>query len=95
MNPETEVSDLLSILLPPTRLRIWLHKVFSDKAEAGQEVPEDFTKWLGIVERICSDLPSDIDGITPEQWKWIESKIFANRPRQAPLLLIPEEVKAY
>lgn len=88
MNPETEVSDLLSILMPPTRLRIWLDKVFTAKAAKGETVPEEFTIWMGIVERICSDLPSEIDGITTEQWAWIERKIFANRPKA--LQLQPE-----
>jgi hypothetical protein len=81
MNPETEVSDLLLILMPPARLRIWLHKVFEDKRGKGQEMPDDFVKWLGVVDRVCSDLPSEVDGITPEQWQWIERRIFANRPQ--------------
>lgn len=81
MNPETQVSDLLLILMPPSRLRIWLHKVFEDKRKNGQEVPDDFVKWLGFVDRVCSDLPSDIDGITPDQWQWVERRIFANRPQ--------------
>lgn len=81
MNPETQVSDLMLILMPPARLRIWLHKVFEDKRKAGQEVPDDFVKWLGFVDRVSSDLPHDIDGITPEQWAWVEQRIFANRPQ--------------
>lgn len=93
MNPQTEVSDLLSILLPPTRLRIWLHTVFADKATKGQEVPDDFVKWLGVVERVCGDLPSDIDSVTPDQWAWIESKIFSKRPQQAELFTVAEPVK--
>lgn len=83
MNPETQVSDLLLILMPPSRLRIWLHKVFEDKRAKGQDVPDDFVKWLGFVDRVCSDLPHDIDGITPEQWHWVEQRIFANRPKAA------------
>lgn len=68
MNPQNEVSTLLSIIMPPTRLRIWLHTVFEDKQANGKEVPEDFTNWLGVIERICGDGPSDIDGRTKEEW---------------------------
>lgn len=80
-NPETQVSDLLLILMPPAPLRIWLHKVFDDKRKAGQDVPGDFVKWLGFVDSVSSALPHDIDGITPEQWAWVERCIFANRPQ--------------
>jgi hypothetical protein len=100
MNPETEISDLMSIVMPPTRLRAWLFKVFAAKKWKGEEVPEEFTNWLEVVNRICSDLPSEIDSIPAEQWAWIESKIFANRCNPKPLQpalinLASEKVVAY
>jgi hypothetical protein len=102
MNPETEISDLLSCLLPSTRMRIWLNKVFEAKAAKGEPFPERDVLWLAFVERACSDLPSDIDNIAPEQWAWIESKIFANRPKgiqadfqPALINLASEKVVAY
>jgi hypothetical protein len=59
MNPETEISDLLSCLLPSTRMRIWLNKVFEAKAAKGEPFPERDVLWLAFVERACSDLPSE------------------------------------
>jgi hypothetical protein len=81
MNPETEVSDLLSMYLPSTRMRIWLHKVFEAKAAKGEPFPERDVLWLDAVDRVCSDLPSTIDDITPAQWAALERKIFANRAK--------------
>jgi hypothetical protein len=99
MNPETEISDLMSIVMPPTRLRVWLDKVFTAKQAKGEIIPGEFTIWLAIVERICSDLPSDIDNIPGDQWAWLERKIFTNRQRPAsqPALinLASEKVVAY
>lgn len=81
MNPETEVSDLLSMYLPSTRMRIWLNKVFEAKAAKGEPFPERDVLWLAAVERACSDLPSAIDDVTPAQWAALERKIFANRQK--------------
>ena len=91
MKPETEISDLLTIIMPPLRLRVWLFKVFAAKKWKGEEVPEEFTQWLEIINRICSDLPSEIDTIPSDQWAWIEGKIFANRctPKAVQPELIP------
>jgi hypothetical protein len=88
MNPETEVSDLLSMYLPSTRMRIWLHKVFEAKAVKGEPFPERDVLWLDAVDRVCSDLPSTIDDITPAQWAALERKIFANRSK--PIQVQPE-----
>jgi len=66
-NPETTVSDLLTIIAPPLRLVAWLELVFEQKRKKGEDVPETFITWLERWQRIRSDLPAEIDGATEEQ----------------------------
>jgi hypothetical protein len=78
-SPETPVSDLLLILAPPLRLVDWLEKVFYQRKVNGEEVPENFVKWLERWQRIRSDLPSEIDGMPIEKWAEVERKVFGKR----------------
>lgn len=77
---QSTVSDLLTIIAPPMRLVAWLELVFDNKRKKGEEVPENFTKWLERWQRIRSDLPAEIDGVTEEHWLELERKIFAQEP---------------
>lgn len=65
------VVDTLLTLSPPIRLVNWLEQVFEQKRAAGEEVPETFTKWLERCQRIRSDLPSEIDDLTADDWQQI------------------------
>lgn len=76
-NASTQVADLLTIIAPPLRLVSWLELVFESKCSKGEEVPENFTKWLERWQRIRSDLPSEIDGTSEADWLELERKIFA------------------
>ena len=76
-NPETPVADLLIILAPPVRLAAWLETVFEQKRARGEDVPENFVKWLDRWSCIRSDLPSAIDGATDADWADLERKVFA------------------
>lgn len=78
-SPETPVSDLLLILAPPLRLVDWLEKVFYQRKVNGEEVPENFVKWLERWQRIRSDLPSEIDGMPAEKWAEVERKVFGKK----------------
>lgn len=74
--PETQASDLLLVLAAPLRLVEWLEKVFAQKRDKGQEVPENFIKWLERWQRIRTDLPSGIDGVAQSDWIAVERKVF-------------------
>lgn len=87
-NSTTPVSDLLLIIAPPLRLVAWLEMVFDNKRKKGEEIPENFTKWLERWQRIRSDLPCEIDGVSEEQWLELERKLFAHQaPAKQPSLL--------
>lgn len=76
-NSPNTVTDLLTIIAPPLRLVSWLEMVFENKRKKGEDIPENFTKWLERWQRIRSDLPSSIDGASEEQWLDLERKLFA------------------
>jgi hypothetical protein len=75
-SPNT-VTDLLTIVAPPMRLVAWLELVFENKRKKGEDIPENFTRWLERWQRIRSDLPSEIDGTSEQDWLDMERKIFA------------------
>lgn len=77
MNQPTPVTDLLTIIAPPMRMVEWLELVFENKRKKGEQIPENFIKWLERWQRIRSDLPSSIDGASEEQWLDLERKLFA------------------
>lgn len=76
-NTPNTVTDLLTIIAPPLRLVTWLEMVFDNKRKKGEDIPENFLRWLERWQRIRTDLPSDIDGATEEQWLELERKLFA------------------
>lgn len=77
MNNATPVSDLLTIIAPPMRLVAWLEMVFDNKRKKGEDIPENFVKWLERWQRIRSDLPSEIDSISEQAFLDLEQKIFS------------------
>lgn len=64
--------DTLLILAPPVRLVAWLEKVFEAKRAKGEDVPENFTKWLERWKKIRAGMPSEIDVLTIEEWAQVE-----------------------
>lgn len=65
-------TDTLLILAPPVRLVAWLEKVFDAKRHSGQEVPENFTKWLDRWNKIRAGLPVETDVLTIEEWQQVD-----------------------
>lgn len=60
--------QILSLLIPPIELINWLESVFDAKRNKGQHIPAVYTDWLDLVRCIRTDLPSELDTLTAEQW---------------------------
>lgn len=68
--------DILTLLAPPIRLVDWLEQVFEQKRKKGEDVPENFTKWLERWKAIRADGPAVTDGMTQEEWEQLGQKVF-------------------
>ena len=53
-------SEFLITYAPPTRLRIWLHEVFTAKKKRGEPVPEVFETWLEVWDKTVLDTESQL-----------------------------------
>jgi hypothetical protein len=70
MKRESPEYDALILLAPPTRLCVWLDKVFAQKRAKGEEVPAAFTAWLKRWDCIrSSEAIPILDELTPEGWR--------------------------
>lgn len=85
-NPSPAAVDALLILAPPVRLVIWLESVFAAKRAKGEEVPDQFVRWLDRWARIRQGLPSEIDVLVTSEWMDL---------RQLVLIGMPEERKEF
>jgi hypothetical protein len=74
-DPAHTAHDLLLILSPPMRLIAWLETVWAAKQVKGEQVPENFLKWLERWKAIRSELPSEIDYVTDEEWAAVGEQV--------------------
>ena len=74
--------DALLILAPPVRLVIWLESVFDAKRAKGEEVPDQFVRWLDRWARIRQGLPSEIDVLLQQEWMDLKQLVLIGTPEE-------------
>lgn len=67
--------DILLILAPPLALVDYLDRLWAAKQAKGETVPEQWRRWLERWKTIRSELPSEIDYVSAEEWQQVGERI--------------------